>query len=393
MRDNWLFSARVGIVLGVIMAVLLFVPAMVWQSRRFGRLTLGRTLAAAAFAVYGVTLAAYTLLPLPPEGFCEAGGGHGIRVRPFHSVGDIVERTAHLSLAGALRSYVVLQVVLNVALFVPWGVFVRRLFGRSWWFAGLSGAAVSFVIEATQGTGLWGIYGCAYRYADIDDVITNTTGALIGALIAPVLLAWVPEARPDVERRREPRPVTRRRRLAGMLIDVAAIYGLWVSLLIGERVASFEVERLEGVGPEALRPLVLGLVATAVVVGFPTLIGSGASLGQRAMWLQPAREADGRRPARLRVIARTCFGVVPYALLAVAQTVPRWLSEAVWFRNFALAWIAVSIVAVLVDRSARGVSFRIVGLGLADSRDRPAPPSADRADPADGAAPAVLPSR
>ena len=90
---------------------------------------------------------------------------------------------------------------MNIVLFLPLGAFVRRLLGQSHVVAGLAGLGTSILIELTQGTGFWGLYDCAYRFGDIDDVIMNTLGAVIGSLLASVLLFWVPEAHPDEVRR------------------------------------------------------------------------------------------------------------------------------------------------------------------------------------------------
>ena len=82
----------------------------------------------------------------------------------------------------------VLQVAFNVVLFVPFGVILRRYFNRSVLVTILLGAVTSLLIELTQLTGLWFFYPCAFRTADVDDLITNTLGTILGAVLAPVLL-------------------------------------------------------------------------------------------------------------------------------------------------------------------------------------------------------------
>ena len=46
--------------------------------------------------------------------------------------------------------------------------------------------------EITQITGIYGIYNCPYRIFDVDDLLLNSTGALFGFIIAPVILALFP---------------------------------------------------------------------------------------------------------------------------------------------------------------------------------------------------------
>lgn len=54
------------------------------------------------------------------------------------------------------------------------------------------GFALSLFFEITQLTGIYGIYNCAYRIFDVDDLILNSTGSLFGFLVAPVILALFP---------------------------------------------------------------------------------------------------------------------------------------------------------------------------------------------------------
>ncbi|NHB84849.1 VanZ family protein [Tessaracoccus sp. HDW20] len=116
------------------------------------------------------------------------------------------------------------------------GALLRRYFGRGIVFSTLSGLALSAAIELTQTTGALGLLPCRYRIGDVDDVILNTTGALIGALAAGVLLFFLPDPRVSVRSRSRARPVTRTRRLVGMLIDAALFTTLPAVLLTAYRV-------------------------------------------------------------------------------------------------------------------------------------------------------------
>ena len=99
-----------------------------------------------------------------------------------------------------------LEIVGNVGLFLPFGALVgaaldrgRRARSRVWW-AFAAGLALSLFIEATQ-------FWLPTRYADVDDVILNSSGALLGALLAPLLLAGLERLpRQRRIRARQPRP-------------------------------------------------------------------------------------------------------------------------------------------------------------------------------------------
>ena len=47
-----------------------------------------------------------------------------------------------------------------------------------------AGFALSLAVELTQITGTWGLYPCAYRKFDVDDLVLNTLGVVVGFLLA-----------------------------------------------------------------------------------------------------------------------------------------------------------------------------------------------------------------
>ncbi|GAA1858590.1 VanZ family protein [Brevibacterium marinum] len=76
----------------------------------------------------------------------------------------------------------------NVAMFVPFGFLLAFHLGRRrWWIGWAVGAAFTCVIEGTQATLL-----SPTRYATVSDLITNTLGAGIGAVLALVLMVLLP---------------------------------------------------------------------------------------------------------------------------------------------------------------------------------------------------------
>lgn len=76
----------------------------------------------------------------------------------------------------------------NVIMFMPIGFFVALLLSaRVWWLAPLICPGLSIAIELTQAVVL------SARFATVQDILSNTTGALIGILIAFVLRAAVYE--------------------------------------------------------------------------------------------------------------------------------------------------------------------------------------------------------
>jgi glycopeptide antibiotics resistance protein len=69
----------------------------------------------------------------------------------------------------------------NILLFVPIGFLAVILVGRRVWLVTAAAGALSACIELTQ-------LALGNRWADIDDILLNTTGALLGALVGAAVL-------------------------------------------------------------------------------------------------------------------------------------------------------------------------------------------------------------
>lgn len=373
MPQQWTWPASVGLIGGPVLFALIFLPVVLVQSRRYGRLSGRRLLVAAALSVYGVALVAYTLLPLPSgtAEWCARYGIDGAQLRPFAFVADIRRETAGLGASATLRSRSVLQVAFNVLLFVPWGVAVRRYFDRGVLTTVLSGLVASVLVEVTQYTGVFGLVGCAYRVADVDDVMANTLGAAIGAVVAPLVLVWMPRSSDLARDRHLPRPVRLWRRWAGMAVDWFLYVAVSVVAVLGYRVVILALGRPLPDG-DVLSVVLLGAVLPGVLVFvLPALTRTGASLGQRAMWLRPAwpagrRLVDGTLGQRL---GRASVSGGAFALLSTVELVDV-LPEGV--RDVARVGsglvVVVAFVGVLVSDGRRGVSFALAGARLVDTR-------------------------
>ncbi len=305
-----MFPALVAILFGVIVGVLLFVPFVAVQYRKQGRLTLRRTLLWSGFLVYCLALWTYTLLPLPaPDEIVCAP----TQLRPFQFVRDVFDYPA--GSAGQLaRNPAVMQVALNVMLFVPLGFFIRLVWRRGFAVATAAGFAISLAIETTQLTGVWGVYPCSYRLFDVDDLMANTAGALLGGLLSIALRPWL-SGRGTPTEAAEPRPVTVPRRLLGMLCDVLSVW-----LIGGFAGVLVNVWRLYATDADPTTfdqgPASFAASAVPLVVIGALVLATGRTVGDLAVMI---RWEGGVRPRAVGRLLRYLGGVGGWQLLLLAS--------------------------------------------------------------------------
>ncbi|WP_164702743.1 VanZ family protein [Modestobacter sp. KNN46-3] len=288
--DAFRGQLSLGAVLALLALGVLAVPVLVVQYRRFGVVDRGRAAGFYLFAVYAVFVVALTLLPLPSPDDVVCVGRN---LEPFAFVGavrgDLAEGHSPLS------SPALFQLLYNVAMFVPGGVLLRRSFRWSLPRVLVVALAASAAIEAVQGSGVLGLYDCAYRVLDVDDVLTNVGGALIGALLAPAVVV-VPHPGHGAARSGRSGPLRR--------ATAAAVDFLLVGLLDGGSLIG------------------LGVSLLFVFVAVPVLAG-GATPGQRLVRAAVV-QWDGRPAARRALLVRGVLVSGPWFVVAAFS---RWSGD------------------------------------------------------------------
>ena len=108
----------------------------------------------------------------------------------------------------------------NILLTVPFGIYLRHYFECKWYKALTFGFLLSIFFELTQLSGLYGIYPRAYRLFDVDDLILNTAGTMLGFLITP-LIAMILPTRKELDEKsfKKGKRVTFFRRALSYIID------------------------------------------------------------------------------------------------------------------------------------------------------------------------------
>lgn len=340
-----------ALVAGFVLAFVLLIPFIALSYRRRGGLTAGRSIAWFALLVWVLGMWAYTLLPLPDDGYrCV-----GVVLDPLQGFRDVLTdgRAA------------VEQLVLNVALFVPWGWLVRALWRRGWLVAGGSGLLLSLGVELTQVTGVWGALPCAYRFFDTGDLLTNTTGALLGSLVAIPILRRAPRTPKGAGR------ITLSRRLVGMVCDVIVSFSTAavVTVVVNSVQAYvFEVDRAR---LDYALSDTIGSIAALVGIG-ALVLATGTTPGESAVDIAGV---DGADHVLRRRTVRYLVGIGGYQLLLVLPGAGG--------TTAALALAVASIVVAWKTPDHRGLASTAAGMRIRLGRE-PEPAPADQ--PADQSA-------
>lgn len=169
------------------LAGLLTVPFILMQVVR-RRWNLVRLAGDYVFLFYVLCVIALVFFPLPTLAESAKLSRYDIQYVPFRFVSDIIRETPFVwnrtsTYIPALTNRAVLQVVYNILMFVPFGIYMRYMHHCSGKKILLLSFAVSLFIELAQLTGLFFLFSGSYRLCDVDDLLLNTLGGVIGYTI------------------------------------------------------------------------------------------------------------------------------------------------------------------------------------------------------------------
>ena len=191
-----------------LIAFLITIPYMIYQYRKFGSIPWLRTLVVYSFVFYLLCAYFLVLLPLPEDRSAIVPYAQTPQLVPFNFVREFLAETSFSpgdpsTWLGTLRDPYVYEAFFNVLLLVPLGMYLRYYFRRTWWQTLAIGFLVTLSFETTQLTGLWGIYEHPYRLFDVDDLLMNSLGAMVGFWMVGPALRVLPDIRLVNEEARE----------------------------------------------------------------------------------------------------------------------------------------------------------------------------------------------
>ncbi|AIQ58336.1 teicoplanin resistance protein VanZ [Paenibacillus borealis] len=200
MFQSYLFPISYAFMAFPLAALLFTLPFLIVQYRRHGYINKIRALVLYLLLLYLLNAFFLVLLPMPESRHNAAPTGHMLQPVPLQFIQDILRNTQlsrndPSSYLNVLREPDFLLAAFNVALTLPFGLFLGYYFRTRWVVCIILSFGLSLLFEITQITGIYGFFDHPYRIFDVDDLITNTFGGIAGFRIA----LWISGLLPRIE--------------------------------------------------------------------------------------------------------------------------------------------------------------------------------------------------
>lgn len=376
--SNFIYDIQLGFLAFPLVALLLAVPYALYQYRRFGAISIWKTFVVFTFILYCLCAVSLIVFPLPADHSAVVESARTPQLHPFHVIEQIRE-TTDFSLGDrstwgpALRSPVVYEAIFNVMLTVPLGAYLCYLFRCRWWMALLIGMATTLLFETSQLTGLFGLYAHPYRLFDVDDLILNTTGTMLGFWLM-IPLAWALPSMDEVNeqaRERGSSRVSLTRRVLAAVVDLTVLVVFFVLAWIVLSPTDAQIAKALAVDPsragaktlafrfigglfaDPMSALLLALGIGAVLFAVIPMASKGRTIGKALVGIRIVKANGGDAPAWgywARYLASAFFLLIPVALVLLAPEEIEGVSNNILFQIVGLVvmvW-ALTIVARVV---------------------------------------------
>lgn len=186
-----MFDLKIALLFFPFIAFLVAIPFILHEYHKYGSISFFKSLLTYSFVLYLICAYFLIILPLPKISEVELMTSPQIQLIPFSFIIDAVPHF-NLSLSFLKSSYIYVP-LFNILLTIPFGIYLRYYFKLNLKKTCLYTFLLSLFFELTQLSGLYFIYPRGYRLCDIDDLILNTLGGLLGYLIAGCFTKVLPK--------------------------------------------------------------------------------------------------------------------------------------------------------------------------------------------------------
>ncbi len=221
---SYMIAIKTAIIVFPIVAFLFTLIYILYEYHKYGSISKFRTLIVYSFILYIITIYFLVILPLPKLDEVVKRNDM-IRLVPFSFIKDFIYKSSFdlfdsSTYLKALKEPCFYTVFFNILMTVPYGMYLRYYFKCSLKKTILFSFLLSLFFEVTQLTGLYFIYKYPYRIFDVDDLIINTLGGMLGYFVMGIFARFLPSRdKIDDDSRMVGRKVSGLRRVCVFLLD------------------------------------------------------------------------------------------------------------------------------------------------------------------------------
>ncbi|MCT6815099.1 MAG: VanZ family protein [Lysinibacillus fusiformis] len=285
-------SILIAFFITIILSFVLVIPWLIYTYRKYSYLSMSKTIIMFSFIFYFLSALCLVLLPFPStRDTCSLQSPDTVHtnLRLFQFVEDILKDSGVVltnpsTWLAITKQQAFYQAFFNFLLLLPFGVYLRYFLQerRYWKRAFIISFLLTLFYEITQRTGIYGIFNCAYRIFDVDDLLLNSIGALLGFFLAPIVWALFPsheevEAKAaEMEKKDIVKPISI---LLALVIDLFIVQVIW-----------FIIGALTGYSGTFEFLVVITLYMT--IFGFIPSMMNGATVGMKIMRFTMVHKKD-----------------------------------------------------------------------------------------------------
>ena len=188
---------KTALILFPIIAFFITLPYLIIEYHKYGAVPLLRSVIVYTFILYLLAAFLLVILPLPSKEAVLKMPTRSPQLVPFTFIKDIMV-TTNLNLKNPstylsfLKTPTVYTVIFNLFVLFPFGVYLHYYFEKKWYQVLIMSFCLSLFFEITQLTGIFFIYPKVYRLFDVDDLMINTLGGMLGFICTKPLTIFLP---------------------------------------------------------------------------------------------------------------------------------------------------------------------------------------------------------
>lgn len=195
--NNYIEVIKEAVFFFPLIAFMFTTPFILIQYHKYGSISVLKSLIIYSFILYLICAYFLVILPLPSIEEVANLTTKTTQLIPFSFIIDFINETSfNIAIPStyikSLSESCFYVPIYNIFLTLPFGIYLRYYFKCNLKQTCLYTFLLSLFFELTQLTGLYFIYPRGYRLFDVDDLILNTLGGLLGYVIAKPFIKILP---------------------------------------------------------------------------------------------------------------------------------------------------------------------------------------------------------